>query len=174
MPSRFTTCAWPWTRAGANVIPIFAGGKKPLITGWGRSGDLALRWCGVRAPLHSPDSPRLPREFYVWAAEHWPNANAAILPGSIDCTVVDVDDLDRLPAVLEACGPTEYRTLTRRGCHLWYRGASRSRNAIAPGVDIKSIGAYVLAPGSLHPSGAEYAATAEMITALEQGLVPGA
>jgi hypothetical protein len=174
MPTRFLTCAAPWHAIGANVIPIFPGGKKPLVAGWGRSGELAGRWCGVRAPLHSPDSPRLPWDFYRWAASQWPDANAAVLPGSIDCTVIDVDDLAQLPAVLDACGPTPYRTLTRRGCHLWYRGASASRNALAPGVDVKSIGAYVLAPGSLHPSGSEYAAGPELVDALARGVAPGA
>jgi hypothetical protein len=68
--------------------------------------------------------------------------------------VVDVDDMDYLPTVLEDFGPTPYQVKTRRGVHLYYRAdpAAKvtSRNWLygERSVDIKAWNAGVMAPGA--------------------------
>jgi bifunctional DNA primase/polymerase-like protein/primase-like protein/uncharacterized protein DUF3987 len=43
-----------------------------------------------------------------------------------------------------------------RGAHVWFRGHEPTRKLAMPGVEIRGDGAYVLAPGSTHPSGLLY------------------
>lgn len=161
----YPTDSAAWHALGANTIPILPGAKKPAGSGWGERGDGPC--------LHSPGSPKLDAGTYASWCRQFPDANTAIFPGSIDATVVDVDRIDLLDAVLEVCGPTDYRTSSPRvggGVHLWYRGASRTRNAITPGVDVKSTGGYVLVPGSIHPkTGQPYQASPALAAALASG-----
>ena len=160
---RFGAVATPWIALGANVLPIPPGGKTPAVAGWGKRG---ARW-------HSEDSDKIPRETIAQWSREFRDLNVAILPATIGAHVVDVDDPSRLDAVLDVCGPTAYRTFSGRaggGVHLWYSDASGSRNAICRGVDIKSNGGYVLAPGSIHAkTGAEYGASIELVAALAAG-----
>jgi hypothetical protein len=70
--------------------------------------------------------------------------------------VLDIDGPEaelggELPATLEAT--------TARGRHLYFSdrdGLPTSAGRIAPGVDARGIGGYVIAPPSRHPSGARY------------------
>lgn len=169
----FATIAAPWIALGANVLPIAPGGKSPAVAGWGRSGELAEQHGLGRRSLHTAGDPQLPIEAYVRWVEQFGALNCAVLPGSLDAVVVDVDDPALLDAVLEACGPTDYRTISGReggGVHLWYASACRSQNAIVGGVDLKSNGGYVLAPGSIHHrTGAPYTATPALAAALAAG-----
>jgi Bifunctional DNA primase/polymerase, N-terminal len=58
----------------------------------------------------------------------------------------------RLPATREV--------ITERGRHLWFRCTREvkcSTSKIAPGIDTKGDGGYVMAPSSIHPSGHRYA-----------------
>ncbi len=161
---RFISTALPWISLGANVLPILPGDKTPSVAGWGRNPGPAR---------HSRDSPKYDGQTYLEWAEQFRDHNVAVLPATIDATVVDVDDPAVLPAVLEACGPTPYRTHSGRaggGVHLWYRGASRSRNGICRQCDIKSTGGYVIAPGSIHAlTGNEYTASPELAGGLAVG-----
>ena len=97
---------------------------------------------------------------------HEPHYNVAIATGAISgIFVVDVDGLDaelelrkleaehgELPATVEV--------ITARGRHLYFRvpdGPLRnSASKIAPGIDTRGDGGYVLAPPSIHPSGKAY------------------
>lgn len=161
---RFATVIGPWIAQGANMLPILPGSKQPAVSGWGQAGP--------GPALHRPDSPRIPVETYSVWAEDYRNYNAALLPASIDLMVLDVDDPSKVDTVIEAVGETPYRVESGReggGTHLFYKGATRSRNAIAPGVDLKSTGGYVIAFGSIHASGREYRASPEM----ERGLATG-
>jgi hypothetical protein len=70
-------------------------------------------------------------------------------PGGAGLTVVDLDDADAITWARAALPAT--RTVpTTRGEHWIYRGAMTSRNALRPGVDIKSTMAYArwLGPGT--------------------------
>jgi len=93
--------------------------------------------------------------------------NVAIATGTSNIFVADVDDLDAdaelrrlerehggLPATVEVITP-------RPGRHIYFKMPDqRVRNTtskIAPGIDTRGDGGYVLVPPSIHPSGKAYA-----------------
>lgn len=175
---RFWAVASPWVGLGANVIPMAPGAKSPTVSGWGR--PKVARGEKGWGPLHDQPrsfaeegSPPIPPDVLGDWCRAFRDSNAAILPASIGCTVIDVDKIERLDDVLAVCGSTPFRTYSGRhggGIHLWYRGVSRSRNAITSGVDVKSTGGYVLAPGSIHAETRnEYTASPELIEVLTSG-----
>ena len=79
--------------------------------------------------------------------------------------VIDVDSLDaetelaKLEQQHEAL-PRTTEVLTARGRHLYFQWPDRpvrnSASKIAPGIDVRGEGGYVLAPPSIHPSGKPY------------------
>ena len=99
-----------------------------------------------------------------WRQE--PQFNLAIATGAISgIFVVDVDGLDaevelrRLEA--EHGGlPSTVEAITARGRHVYFRSPEipvrNSASKIAPGIDVRGDGGYVLAPPSIHPSGRRY------------------
>ncbi|MEC9048907.1 MAG: bifunctional DNA primase/polymerase [Planctomycetota bacterium] len=179
---RFFASVRPWIALGANVAPLREETKKPAIEGWGskpskRGVWLARDW-GLRPNGHSlavEDSPKIPGWVYQEWQARYREHNALIFPATLGCTVIDVDDITLLSRVLEACGPTPYRTLSGRadgGVHLWYAGTNRSRNKVVPGVDVKSLGGYVVTPGSKHAvTGFEYGAS-DALCAVLRGQAP--
>jgi hypothetical protein len=80
--------------------------------------------------------------------------------------VVDVDGIDaeteltKLEKQRGALPPT-VESLTARGRHIFFSFPNRpirnSAGKIAPGIDVRGDGGYVLAPPSIHPSGKAYA-----------------
>jgi len=123
----------------------------------------------------------------------WPQANVGIAAGRASgIVVVDIDP--RHGGTLEALGdvPETARVQTGSGgWHLYFRyptaaDVPNSTNKLAPGVDVRGEGGYVVAPGSLHRSGRCYAweldvALAELprhllerMTAKKQAEKPGA
>jgi hypothetical protein len=102
--------------------------------------------------------------------ERWwrkqPNCNIGLATGAMSgVMVVDIDDVNaeaelrklerqncELPATVES--------LTARGRHLFFRMPERevrnSASKLAPGIDVRGDGGYVVAPPSLHPSGKRY------------------
>lgn len=163
----------PWIRLGANCLPIVPGDKKPAVDGWGDPKRNPRATPILGAALHSEDSPKIPWDIYFGWVAAFRDMNALVFPATLGATVVDVDDISRLDEVLTVCGPTPYRTTSGRvggGVHLWYRGVSKSKNAITTGVDVKSTGGYVIAPGSIHPkTGMPYIASLELAAALAAG-----
>jgi RecA-family ATPase len=104
----------------------------------------------------------------------WPDANIGIVTGTESgILVLDVDgnlgdqsltDLTQRGAHL----PETYTIQTGKGQHiyfLWPEGADvrNSQSRIAPGLDIRGMGGYVVAPPSLHASGAQYEVKASAI-----------
>jgi hypothetical protein len=84
----------------------------------------------------------------TWAAAWRRAVCVGYHPGGAGLTVVDLDDADAIAWARTALPAT--RTVeTTRGEHWIYRGAMASRNAVRPGVDIKSTMAYArwLGPG---------------------------
>jgi hypothetical protein len=79
--------------------------------------------------------------------------------------VVDVDGLDaeaelkKLEDRHDAL-PRTTESLTARGRHLYFawpdRPVRNSASKIAPGIDVRGAGGYVLCPPSIHPSGKAY------------------
>jgi hypothetical protein len=177
---RFLCAARRWVEAGANVAPLKPGAKAPAIEGWGaRPGTKTGAWLvrdwglGEGGPLHSSTSPKIPLDRLREWARDYREHGCLIFPATLGATVIDVDDMRVLDAVIKACGDTPYRTISGRaggGVHLWYSGATSSKNGIVPGVDVKSTGGYVIAPGSIHErTGLEYSASPELHEALERG-----
>jgi hypothetical protein len=91
----------------------------------------------------------------------WPNANIGIVCGRVSgLVVVDIDPRNG-GARPNGCPPTLEAQTGGGGQHLLYAWPSDSDGrwpkAIAPGVDLKADGGYIVAPPSLHASGQRYA-----------------
>jgi hypothetical protein len=109
-----------------------------------------------------------------WRAE--PQCNVAIATGALSgIFVVDVDGLDaefelrRLEAEHGALPPT-VEVITGNGRHAYFKmPATPLRNSaskIAPHVDVRGDGGYVIAPPSIHPSGRAYAWSVDCASAI--------
>lgn len=88
----------------------------------------------------------------------WPNANIAIITGP-QVYVLDADSADAVKWVEENITPTPWRVKTSRGVQFYYRSNDIDvRNAANPGtkLDTRGNGGYVVAPPSVHASGAVY------------------
>jgi hypothetical protein len=141
--------ALDYGRLGWSVIPIEARGKRPLI-----------RW-QVYQSRH-PD----PREITDWLAR-WPDANIAVVTGVVSrLAVLDLDprhgadaSLERLEQEHGPIGETVEALTGGGGRHLYFAHPGeilRNRVGLAPGVDLRGDGGYVVAPPSVHASGAPY------------------
>ncbi|SCD75261.1 hypothetical protein GA0115245_114755 [Streptomyces sp. di188] len=114
--------------------------------------------------MKSPGPCRCPGVCHAWAAattdpdvitsppwaEAWHRAVCVgYHPGGAGLTVVDLDDANAIAWARTAL-PATRSVATTRGEHWIYRGTMPSRNAVRPGVDIKSMMAYAryLGPGT--------------------------
>ncbi len=147
--------------SGVPVLPLRRG-KVPF----GNCPACADNACGGRPNMKTPGPCRCPGVCHAWAAATtdpavivsppwaaaWQQALCvAYHPGGAGLTVVDLDDADAI-AWARADLPATQTVPTTRGEHWIYRGAMTSRNAVRPGVDIKSTMAYARWLG--HGSGA--------------------
>jgi hypothetical protein len=118
-----------------------------------------------------------PAQIAEWA-EQWPLANWAIATG-IDIDVVDLDVKPGKPsgvvtlACWEDCDsvttPDSTRVTTGTGRHIYFPAGSGLKSTSNPdgtGIDVKSTGGYVMAPGSRHANGEVYQID------LDEGLEP--
>jgi hypothetical protein len=145
--------------SGVPVLPLRRG-KVPF----GNCTACADNACGGRPNMRVPGPCRCPAPCHAWAAATtdpavivspaWAAAwRRAVCvgyhPGGADLTVVDLDDADAITWARAAL-PATRAVPTARGEHWIYRGAMTSRNAVRPGVDIKSTMAYAryLGPGT--------------------------
>ncbi|MCM8551975.1 bifunctional DNA primase/polymerase [Streptomyces sp. STCH 565 A] len=147
--------------SGVPVLPL-RGDKVPF----GNCTACADNACGGRLNMKTPGPCRCPAPCHAWAAATtepavivspawvaaWRRAVCVgYHPGGAGLTVVDLDDADAITWARTALPAT--RTVpTTRGEHWIYRGAMTSRNAVRPGVDIKSSMSYArfLGPGTGH------------------------
>jgi hypothetical protein len=114
--------------------------KKPLIGSSGFKDSRAPSDAAVLAP---------------WNQD--PSRNIGIDLGASDLCVLDFDDPNGVPAWVNAI--RTYKVKTARGVHVYFRGARPTTGLFVDGAkvgDIKSIGGYVLAEGSIHPDGPVY------------------
>ena len=143
-------CALTYRRFGWSVIPLEPREKRPL-----------LRWEEYQRRRASEGVVRR------WFA-CWPDANIGVVTGSISGLVVlDVDpghgggeSLARLEAIHGPLPFTVSAVTGGGGRHVYFRhpdGEVRNRVGIAPGLDLRGDGGYVVAPPSVHPSGRPYA-----------------
>ncbi|MGA5112177.1 bifunctional DNA primase/polymerase [Streptomyces pseudogriseolus] len=145
--------------AGVPVLPLRQGkvpfGNCPACTGTA---------CGGRPNMKAPGPCHCAGVCHAWAAATtdpaviaspvWAAAwRRAVCvgyhPGGAHLTVVDLDDADAITWARKNL-PGTRTVATTRGEHWIYRGAMASRNAVRPGVDIKSTMAYAryLGPGT--------------------------
>ncbi|KAF2779096.1 bifunctional DNA primase/polymerase [Streptomyces sp. OM5714] len=146
----------------ASAVPVLPlrRGKVPF----GNCTACADNACGGRPNMKVPGPCRCPAPCHGWAAATtdpavivsptwaaaWRQAVCvAYHPGGAGLTVVDLDDADAI-AWARTTLPATRTVPTTRGEHWIYRGAMASRNAVRPGVDIKSTMAYArwLGPGA--------------------------
>lgn len=127
-------------RLGLGVFPLRPRGKAPLT----RHGHLDA----------TTDEAVIRR---WWKRRPDANVGVAIPAGLV---VVDIDDMEALLRLKaeDRVLPATVKSTTGRGLHLYYRTEAEIRNAVQlfPGVDLRGVGGYVVAPPSIHPTGANY------------------
>lgn len=165
---RYGAITLPWHRMGVNTLPMSA--KRPLVPFSYKGSGYDPGPDGFAPPeggWHKADSPKLAEEIRMRWTRRYRDTNAGLLPGRTSLLFFDIDDRVLVEPFIEASGLSRYWiTHTRRGAHVVCRwegddlgmGAKTYR---VPGVDSCDIdhrcsGGYVIAPGSIHPSGAEY------------------
>jgi hypothetical protein len=89
--------------------------------------------------------------------------NLAVRTGlASDAWVLDADNLGSLTALEDRYGrlPVTRQSQTARGLHFWFRPAGipipSSASHVAPGIDVKAQGGYVVVAPSIHPDGPTY------------------
>jgi Bifunctional DNA primase/polymerase, N-terminal/Primase C terminal 1 (PriCT-1) len=110
-----------------------------------------------------------------------PNCNIGIATGPISkILVIDIDDLDAETELKKletenAALPATVESITARGRHLFFKWPEcevrNSVSKLAPGIDLRANGGYVVAPPSLHPSGKRYVWSVDSANAFAD--VPG-
>src|SRR5262245_48846060 len=100
-----------------------------------------------------------------WAANHEYNvAIATGAPSGVFIVDVDGDGAEAALRALEIVNgtlPASVEVITNQGRHIYFKmppdtQIRNSASKIAPGVDVRATGGYVLAPPSVHPSGKRY------------------
>jgi putative DNA primase/helicase len=110
------------------------------------------------------DATASPTEVGTWWTR-WPDANIGLPTGDV-ATVLDVDPRhggdDALRLLQDTHGPLPetWRVLTGGGgAHIYFQpvpGLRNSSSLLGPGLDIRGVGGYVVAPPSSHPSGRQW------------------
>jgi hypothetical protein len=105
---------------------------------------------------------------------HHPNANLGIDLGRSGLIAVDIDGPEAIEP-FRALDLPETRSVTtgrpEGGTHHWYRppeAVTITTTILAAKLDLRGSGAYVVAPPSIHPSGARYVSNREPIATLRE------
>lgn len=130
--------------AGYRIMPLHIARKEPVFDDWPR--------------VATSDK----RRVNAWWTM-WPRANVGIVTGA-GLVVIDVDGPEgeaTLARLQSEHGrlPDTRTALTSKGRHLYFGSSvptSNSVSRIGAGVDVRGDRGFVVAPPSLHPSGAEY------------------
>lgn len=128
---------------GLAVFPCLENSKSPLT----KAGFLDA----------TTDSERISR---WWSARPYANIGIAIPEGEV---VLDIDQMHSEYGLdIKKLQPTPFVITPREngGRHFWYKIPTtvkvRPSTNIMPGVDVRSVGSYVIAPPSVHPNGKIY------------------
>ncbi len=130
-----------------HVFPCLPRGKEPAVPG------------GFKA---ATTDPQIIHQW--WCAR--PDCNIGIATGALSGVfAVDVDD-DGAEAALKRLEekhgtlPDSVQAITPRGRHIYFKmpgvPVRNSAGKVAPGIDVRGDGGYVLAPPSIHPTGRAY------------------
>ncbi|HQK95059.1 MAG TPA: phage/plasmid primase, P4 family, partial [Armatimonadota bacterium] len=143
-PTDLLDTALRYAELGYPVFPVEPRGKRPL-------GRLAPH--GLRDATARPERIR-----QWWAAAPDANIGLAVPAGVL---VLDVDGEAGRASVDGETLPSTPTAQTGRGAHYWYRlpdgATARNGAGLRPGLDVRALGGYVVAPPSVHPSGHRYA-----------------
>lgn len=156
--------ALSWVDRGYSVIPIQHRDKRPAFD--------ALAWVGSYGdegrPSWEPYKERQPRrdELETWFVKGPPH-NLGIVTGFNNLVVIDFDVraayttwlswARNVGGIAQECAGAAYRVKTARGVHVYVHPAGPCDSFQAGCIDVKARWGYVLAPPSIHPSGALYA-----------------
>src|SRR2546422_10445647 len=142
---------------GLSVIPVPPPrpGARPGLPGDGKVPAIAWRQYQERLASEA--------ELVEWFSGAL--VNIAVVTGAISgVVVVDADSPDALRWCTRNLPYTAWQTKTSRGFHLWYRHPgvkvpNRAQLETRDGrlaIDVRGDGGFVIAPGSVHASGAPY------------------
>lgn len=134
--------ALEYLRLGWSVIPLRPGSKEPWI-----------KWAEFQKRRASENEVR---EWF----KQTPNVNIGVVTGQISGVgVIDLDGPEGLTSGRNLGLKSSVVSLTGNGRQLWFKnqdGLSNSVKLLAPGVDVRAEGGYVVAPPSIHPNGRQY------------------
>lgn len=137
-------------RRGLRLLPVQARGKRPLVDEWPKRATFDVE------------------TLLTWF-DQFSGCNWGLATGSESGVfVLDVDGDDGTTAIRQLSqryGDEWTRTLTvktARGTHLYFeypegRTIRNSAAKLAPGLDVRGEGGYVIVPPSIHPSEVQYA-----------------
>ncbi|MEK7750333.1 MAG: bifunctional DNA primase/polymerase [Acidobacteriota bacterium] len=161
-PDLGKAAAWYSLHLGWSIFPCFGVRDGACTCGKGRNCQSPGKHPRIRGGLLGATLLSVIEEW--WAK--WPDANIALaIGGGSKVDVVDVDprhggdetlwELERTHGEI----PATVTSLTGGGgCHLFFRHVNGLTNReVAPGVDLKTTGGYVVLPPSMHASGRRYA-----------------
>ena len=154
---------WPLYEMGLTLIPLGTAGQEPpkyLVQRAGGVEQARNQW------------PKTPRERWAdWQKhvpthgqiEEWllkyPGCNFAIVTGK-EINVIDADDEAAVEFVRNNLTRTPWVVKTGKGAHFYYQVGHHLpiKNSADEGakLDTRGFGGYVVAPGSIHPSGRQY------------------
>lgn len=149
MSTNIKQAAQEYLQRGWSVIPILGHDKRP-----------AIRWQQFQQRRSTPD------ELDKWFRQ-WPDGNIAIVTGVVsDLVVLDIDPKhggnESLLQLLREHGPLPHTIEAQTGGggrHVYFShpgGMVRNLVGLAPGIDLRGDGGYVVAPPSIHASGKCY------------------
>jgi hypothetical protein len=144
-------------RRGLSVIPVPSpqAGAVPGTAGDGKVPVISWRDYQTRLPTE--------HELLGWFSAE--PMNIAVVTGAVsDVVVIDADSREAMLWAAKRLLYTPWQTRTASGFHLWYRHPgvrvpNRARLETSDGriaLDVRGDGGYVIAPRSLHASGATY------------------
>lgn len=139
--------ALKWVEQGIGVLPIRYHQKEPDARALKRASG-SVQW------EHYQD--RLPSEWEVKCMFPSSLNNLAIITGWNGLTVLDFDNREAFFDWWGIYQVKTYMVLTARGVHVYLFSGQHVMNRKGKGLDVKAAGGYVLAPPSIHPTGAEY------------------
>ena len=129
-------------KQGFSVIPLKQD-KRPYLDSW--------REFQTRQPTEE--------EVEQWWSQ-WPDANIGIVTGAVSgLVVVDADGIEGLQWMREHLPKTGVYAQTGKGWHAYFKhpgGKISGKVRLAPEIDIRADGNYVVAPPSVHASGFVY------------------
>lgn len=143
MTTSVLDAALEYADQGFSVIPVRRADKKPYV-----------KWEEFTKRRATTD------EIERWW-QLWPDANVAIITGAISgIWAVDADGPKGVDYVAEHYPKTSVYSITSKGFHGIYLVPDgkvvKTAVRIAPGVDIRGEGGYIVVPPSRHASGHEY------------------